>query len=125
VARDCEGGCVGGWKEVQEAYALQEAAKAGDPGDPRYEAALAAARNTVYPCRICNKAAFFRWAGGHLDPEHDRSTCGECLEAGAPSGHRKQHRKGGGNAEPPPPGDDDYRGHTPDYAERAAGDTDR
>lgn len=37
-----------------------------------------AAANSAYPCRACNPRAFYRWAGRHLDADHDRGSCAEC-----------------------------------------------
>lgn len=41
-----------------------------------------AAAASVYPCRACNSALFYRWRGGHLDSEHDRAHCAECQGQG-------------------------------------------
>lgn len=40
----------------------------------------AALANSYYPCRDCLPAAFYRWAGGHWEPNHDRTGCAECRE---------------------------------------------
>lgn len=40
-----------------------------------------AAANTVYPCRACAPAVFFRWVGKHFAADHDRGSCDECIEA--------------------------------------------
>lgn len=40
----------------------------------------AAAANSVYPCRNCNRPMFFRWAGGHFKLGHDVLGCAECIE---------------------------------------------
>lgn len=120
-AEDCA--CEGtGWRRVQPAYALQVAARYGEPGTQRHTAALESARNTVYPCKDHNTAVFFRWAGGHYEPDHDRGNCGECIEAGAPAARRPRRP---GREEPPPPQEPppDYGEPEPvyDFAERAAG----
>lgn len=126
MAKTCDDCGEGhGWKHVQEPYAVQQAERAGEPGTAEYAAALAAARNTVYPCRTCNKAAFFRWAGRHWLPDHDVASCGECIEAGrpAPNGRKAGRRRPATEEPPPPPTDEDAaRQHVPDFAERAAGD---
>lgn len=44
----------------------------------------AALRGSVYPCADCQPAAFHRWAGGHLEPRHDRAGCPECSELDRP-----------------------------------------
>lgn len=41
-----------------------------------------AAAASVYPCRACNSALFYRWRGGHLASDHDRADCPECQGAG-------------------------------------------
>lgn len=114
--------CVGGWRYVQEAYAVQIAATKGEPESDAYKAALSAARNTVYPCRTCQPDRYYRWADHHLDGNHDRSACVECIQAGAAGapGNRKPppRRASTGSHEPPPPTDRDY----PDHASAAAGD---
>lgn len=35
----------------------------------------------VYPCKACNTVAFFKWAGGHWNADHDEIACDECVEA--------------------------------------------
>ncbi len=40
----------------------------------------AAAENSVYPCRQCAPALFFRWAGGHFGLHHNTAECEECIE---------------------------------------------
>jgi hypothetical protein len=39
-----------------------------------------AAENSVYPCRQCAPALFFRWAGGHFGLHHNAAECDECIE---------------------------------------------
>lgn len=87
--------CVGGYVEVKPAYALHQypdptmdqlAALDHDPAAvaalwAQVETSRQAALNSVYPCRRCNPALFFRWAGGHLVLNHDMVNCQECVEA--------------------------------------------
>ncbi len=47
-----------------------------------------AAANSVYPCRECRPEQFFRWLGGHWQPDHDKSACDECKAAGLPRSRR-------------------------------------
>ncbi len=42
------------------------------------ESIQATISNSVYPCRHCNEAAFWRWRGGHLESAHNRGTCDVC-----------------------------------------------
>lgn len=79
-----------GWRTVKEDYAVRTARRplhldSPNPDDRQrasaiYEAAIGAARNSVYPCRECNSSLFYRWAGGHLESTHDRSACVECQQ---------------------------------------------
>lgn len=39
--------------------------------------------SSVYPCKACRVAEFFRWAGGHWDSNHSRLACEECRPANA------------------------------------------
>lgn len=54
------------------------------------------AENTTYPCKECNTTAFYRWAGGHLNPNHDTAACDECAE------HPMQRHRAAQPAAPPP-----------------------
>lgn len=94
------------WVQVQPGYAERAvpdptpealAALAGD--EAAIEAlfaevarARAAAANTWYPCRECNRTAFFRWAGGHWGRDHDPSDCADCHEAMGRRGARSAAR---------------------------------
>lgn len=40
----------------------------------------AAARDSWYPCRDCNRRAFFRWAEGHWNKDHDLAGCADCID---------------------------------------------
>lgn len=62
--------CVGGWREVTEAYADHLA-----PDDPHKRAALL---NSVYPCKQCRPKPFYRWVQGHYGPGHEPDDCDEC-----------------------------------------------
>lgn len=39
--------------------------------------------DSMYPCKICRPAQFWRWQGGHWRSNHDRSSCDECNPKGA------------------------------------------
>lgn len=88
--------CEHGWVEVTAAYVdrkapwpaplaaelmseegMQEAYAALVASVAQRRASLA---RSVYPCRECQPAAFYRWAQGHNDPNHDRMNCAECRE---------------------------------------------
>lgn len=45
---------------------------------------------TVYPCRACQPEAFGRWAGGHLDADHNAAGCAECIELDKQHGRRRR-----------------------------------
>lgn len=84
--------CDGGWVQVQPAYAVHQypdlSAEQLDGLPPEAVELLVgsidlmryAALNSVYPCRRCRPAMFFRWAGGHFKFGHDIATCPECIE---------------------------------------------
>lgn len=99
------GECERGWRTVKPAFAHHEAIKAGEEGTSAYAQRFASAVNTVYPCRICRPGAFFRWANGHLDPEHERTDCVDCTT----STRSKSRTKTSGSWTPPPPGDEHER----------------
>lgn len=111
--RDC-GHCDGtGWVWVAEAYALhahpvptaeQAAARGADLAvlTAKASASRAAVLASVYPCKHCNTALFYRWAGGHLDTGHDRGRCGECIDVTG----RGTRRRRAAPAEPEPVGAD-------------------
>lgn len=85
--------CEHGWVQVQPAYAVHQypdptmeqldGLTAGEAAVvwATVEANRAAALKSVYPCRRCNRAMFFRWAGGHFTFGHDPLRCDECIEA--------------------------------------------
>lgn len=86
-------GCEGGWMLVTATYVerrhpLPQQPELGAHEDDyrRYDAQVAqverrraASTNTVYPCRACRPDDFARWAGGHLDPDHNRHDCPDCI----------------------------------------------
>lgn len=102
--RGCER-CDGGWVTVKAGYVERLAPwpaplPADLAADPEMVAAhellveevrvrRASLANTVYPCRECQPAAFFRWVGGHLERNHDRLACAECRELDSRRGSRK------------------------------------
>lgn len=107
----CQGS---GWRYVREHYAEQlypEPPPTGDTSPDGVAAYLAkveharlmraAALQSVYPCREHNAAMFFRWAGGHLGTDHDRSECPECSEL-LPRNHRGHHAPTPARREPRP-----------------------
>ena len=110
VCEPCSGS---GWRQVQAKYAEHQAdLKVPQPEDRerteleqrQWRSAYATALNTVYPCKDCNAALFWRWANGHLERDHDRAACIECTTLGV-SGSKKKH---GGRStraadQPPPP----------------------
>lgn len=71
---------VAGLPDDQAAALLREA-----------HARRAALTDSWYPCRDCNRAQFFRWAGGHLASDHDRAACDEC-RAEMPAPRQRVHR---------------------------------
>lgn len=106
----CETCGGGGWVLVQEGYVDRLAPvpdRAIDLTDDVYDALVAAnaARRaalarTVYPCKECRPAQFFRWAAGHFAGDHDRTACDECRDGRVTSGRR---RRRGGHEQPPLP----------------------
>lgn len=60
----------------------------------------AAHENTVYPCKTCRPAAFYRWAGGHFAVGHDASDCSQCVDV------RRQRLDLADLIPAPDPGDD-------------------
>lgn len=91
-----------GWVQVQEAYAEQHLApdlfadpdtvseQAAQLAEQRLAQQRAALAQSVYPCRVHNPRLFFRWAQGHLDPQHDRSDCPECTSDTPRRGGRRR-----------------------------------
>lgn len=65
--------CEGGWREVTDVYA--EHLAGGD------SVQLAALRNSVYPCKACKPAQFFRWVQGHYGPGHEPEACDACKDS--------------------------------------------
>lgn len=84
--------CDRGWITVKASYAvhlfpdptMEQLADLDDDQQAglwyTIEASRAAARNSVYPCRRCNRVMFYRWAEGHLATGHDALRCSECIE---------------------------------------------
>lgn len=62
------------------------------------------ARDTVYPCKTCQPALFFRWVGGHLEKDHERGSCDECSDR-SPTRRRGRRRAPETEPDPEPPGD--------------------
>ena len=77
----CPLDCAGGWVQVKEKYAEHLADQTAERGTPRWRTLRASHLNSYYPCRVHRPAQFFRWAGGHLNRDHDQAACPECLEA--------------------------------------------
>lgn len=98
------GQCDGaGWVTVGPDYVAQRCPEPGLPeGDTpgldvlradlvaAWEQRRASVAREVYPCKVCNEAAFFRWAGRHWLADHDRAACNECSTPG--SGARRRGR---------------------------------
>lgn len=110
----CENGCEFGWLTVQPGYAERWVP---DP-DPSVvtpenmpaavalvEARRAGLRGTVYPCKVCNKEAFFRWAGGHFVSGHDEQPCNDPNCQRARHGHRRSGSGSLSGLEPSPAAD--------------------
>lgn len=88
--------CEHGWVQVTPAYVERKApwpapAAAELMSEPGMQEAYdelvatvarkrASLAESYYPCRDCLPAAFYRWAQGHNDPNHDRANCPECRE---------------------------------------------
>ena len=72
--------CAGGWVYVSERYAEYRAEDVARADEVPKQAIVAAFRNSVYPCTVCRPDLFYRWAGGHLAVDHNRSECVECSE---------------------------------------------
>ena len=53
--------------------------------------ARAAAANSVYPCRACAPSLFYRWRDGHLESDHDRERCQDCISVGAAVSKKRVH----------------------------------
>lgn len=104
----CRGGgrCGGaGWVQVTASYAerlfpMPAQATLDDADQAAAWAAIAesverrrsAALDSWYPCKDCNGATFYRWAGRHLDSNHSRAGCAECELAGERHPHRNRER---------------------------------
>lgn len=85
--------CTGGWVYVSEKWATQEATVTLEDGTKVVDQErLAGLLNTVYPCKVHNATQFYRWAGGHMKPEHDKASCVECR---APGGTRARGARPG------------------------------
>ncbi len=71
--RPCPPDCSGGYRPVNELYAVGLADPETEPR--KYAAAL----NTVYPCSTCNAEVARLWQEGHMRPEHlSAGGCTEC-----------------------------------------------
>lgn len=96
--------CAGAqWIQVGEKYAEHLATKAHDPEEEpqAWAGRRAAFLNSYYPCPTCNRTMFFRWQGGHLDKDHVRAGCADCIDAGAAK--RGSRRLVAAGSSPPPP----------------------
>lgn len=101
--------CDGGWRVVTETY-VDRLAPIPTPMDlallesdvertfvlEQNKMRRDALRDSVYPCADCNQAAFHRWAGGHLETNHDRSKCLECSELDKAAGRRRRRAAAAG-----------------------------
>lgn len=80
-----------GWQTVLPSYAAkhlapQPPAEVWDRWTPdeqrtwqeRNAAEAETLAKTVYPCKECNTALFFRWVGSHLESNHNRAECVDC-----------------------------------------------
>ena len=90
----CANGCDDGWRSVDARWVEAQAPMPDPPGDDASDAQLdewqravdyahtrrKSLANTVYPCDRCRPELFARWAAGHLDPDHDSSSCSECRD---------------------------------------------
>lgn len=86
--RTCD--CTGGFREVTEVYARQEAGIPQDADMDAYRRAaidtpehaawckFAAIANSVYPCPTCRPGQFKKWRNGCYQPNHHRKTCRTC-----------------------------------------------
>lgn len=104
--------CEDGWVSVLPGYAERVAADLA-PSDDLSAAereALAtfaasrrtAAANSRYPCRVCRRGQFFKWARGCYAAGHDAATCSHCREDGsAPLGYGARSRRRPAEARPP------------------------
>jgi hypothetical protein len=83
--------CDRGWVQVTAAYIDKQYPRPDPPDTDDLEVLdlydkqcvdidlrRKAAANTVYPCRVCRPADFFRWLNGHTASDHDKDTCTEC-----------------------------------------------
>lgn len=110
---DCEP-CQGtGWRKVQPKYAEHQAnlrhpapedgSDRTDVAQRQWRSAYLTALNTVYPCKDCNTETFWRWANGHLDSQHDRSNCAECIALGVVGSKRRHAGRSTRAMDRPPP----------------------
>lgn len=113
--------CEHGWCRVLEGYAERMAPEPEMPEDDtpaadllraqialKWQADLAAARDTWYPCRECNTTAFFRWHEGHFDPDHTVGACSECSVARHGRSATSARRRAPALAVPPDPTTDPH-----------------
>lgn len=91
--------CDHGWRGLGDGFIEAEVARRKqrnpDVDEPVVRAALL---NTVYPCKTCQPTLFYRWAGRHLDSDHDRQSCVEC-KALDPTTFRRGKAKAPGRME--------------------------
>lgn len=101
ICSRCDGA---GWVQVGGKYAEHLASKAHDrEKEPQAWAARRASYlNSYYPCSACNRPMFFRWQGGHLDKDHVRAGCPECIDAGAAKRGTRRHAMAASSGPPPP-----------------------
>jgi hypothetical protein len=108
--------CEHGWVQVLPSYADTHAPEPELPeGDgpemdalrakliAEWHSRQASLRETWYPCRECNRRMFLRWAGHHLESDHDRTEC-EICETPRPHSRRRrtEHTNSLAIPEPPP-----------------------
>lgn len=96
--------CEFGWVQVLASYVDRHAPEPELPelAGPEYDEIRlrlvaewkqrqASLRETWYPCKECNHRLFMRWAGGHLQPDHDRDECEQCQTPSSRRGRRREH----------------------------------
>ena len=105
--------CDNGWRDVSETYVVKTypMPERGSMTEAEHTEAVrqcemkrASARATVYPCKECQPALFYRWAGGHLHADHERGSCDECSDRSTSRG-RSRRRTPEPEPDPEPPGD--------------------
>jgi hypothetical protein len=103
--------CDNGWRRVTEAWVEKRhpmPVRRDGMDDATFAEAVrqvemrrAGSRETVYPCKVCRPTEFYRWATGHMEPDHDRSQCDECRDA--PGGNRRRRAPTHGRVHEPEP----------------------